>query len=411
MFTRKVSTHISNEILLLLALFALAAANVVAIIPKPQGKYGVSLTTMRLTDKTRIDPFSPDHQLRSVMVSAFYPIASANQGNTAIVDYMPPATAAIEDQFYSQYGLPNGTFETLKLSACEDDSQMAGCTFPVVLFSPGLGNSRLLYNAIAQSFASSGYIVVTIDHPYDSNVVEYPDGILVLAANISSEAQIELDVNTRAGDVSFVLDQLSLPSTVSQLLPWIKVGLRTDRVAIYGHSLGGATAAAAMLGDERIIGGANLDGTFFGSVIRLGLKRPFLVFGHEGKNQSTDPSWAAIWPKLHGFKLELMLHGAQHATFSDLPFLVKVLGLTQDLPAEVEALLGTLDGARALEIVSSYLVAFFDFALNGRTSGLLQGPTPAYPEVSFVAKGSTRVGRRRAPSQFSFDALHEGRFQ
>lgn len=46
---------------------------------------------------------------------------------------------------------------------------------------------------MAQSLASEGYVVVTIDHPYDADVVEFPDGSYVLAANISSDDDAALD--------------------------------------------------------------------------------------------------------------------------------------------------------------------------------------------------------------------------
>jgi hypothetical protein len=66
-----------------------------------------------------------------------------------------------------------------------------------------------------------------------------------------------------------------------------------------------------------------------------------LIFGHQGKNQSTDASWKATWPRLEGWKLELMLQGATHATFTDLPLLVQVVGLDKVLPPQAELLLGT----------------------------------------------------------------------
>src|SRR3954451_12982575 len=144
------------------------------------------------------------------MISAFYPGAMANQCSTRFVHYMPPATAVIEDQYYHQYRLPNGTFESPKLSLCKENVHMAGQIqdFPIILFSPGLGNSRLLYSAHAQYIASFGYLVVSIEYSYDGNVVEYPDGTLILGVDISTVAQIELAVRTRAQDVSFILDQL-----------------------------------------------------------------------------------------------------------------------------------------------------------------------------------------------------------
>lgn len=250
-------------------------------------------------------------------------------------------------------------------------------------FSPGLGYSRLTYNVIAQSIASSGYIVVTIDHPYDAPIVEYPGGTLVFAANLS-DAQNEQIVVTRARDTSFILDQLDTISTVKELSPGARHASNVCNVAMFGHSLGGATSAAALLNDVHIKGGANLDGSFFGPVIQQGLDRPFLIFANERQNQSVDASWAAIWPQLKGWKLELMLKGSTHGTFSDLPLLAKVLGLAEKLPSEVGEIMGTLDGKRALDIIWGSLVAFFDFVLGGKSSRPLHGPEPMYAEVTFV---------------------------
>ncbi len=48
-----------------------------------------------------------------------------------------------------------------------------------------------------------------------------------------------------------------------------------DRVAMIGHSLGGATAAEAMLRFPRLDAGVDLDGTIFGDVLQKGLDEPF----------------------------------------------------------------------------------------------------------------------------------------
>ncbi|KAH0140936.1 hypothetical protein KCU67_g14693, partial [Aureobasidium melanogenum] len=50
-----------------------------------------------------------------------------------------------------------------------------------------------------------------------------------------------------------------------------------------GHSLGGATAAPAMLADNRIAAAVNLDGTMFGDVLNEGLRSPFMIMSHQGK--------------------------------------------------------------------------------------------------------------------------------
>lgn len=232
--------------------------------------------------------------------------------------------------------------------------------------------------------SSFGYIVVTVDHPYDADIVVFPDNSTIFGADIETEDQILDSLYTRTKDISFVISQLSRPSITRKLLPDLAPGsIDVSRVGIYGHSLGGATAAEAMLQDKRLVGGVNLDGTFFGDVIQKGLDRPFLIFSHEGKNRSTDPSWGAIWPKLRGWKRELMMNGSAHGTFTDLPDVLDVLGLRGGLSREVEELLGSIDGARALEIVTFYVRTFFDFVLKGKRNKLLDRVSKDYPEVEF----------------------------
>lgn len=368
-----------------------SGARAVVLLPRPLGPYNVDIITMKLVDLTRLDLFAPSSQPRAVMVSAFYPVSRHCESKSCrFIDYMPPATAAIEDQDYSQYGLPSGTFEKLEIQLCRQDvrvhQQRYMDHYPIVLFSPAMGTSRLLSNAIIQSVASSGYVVISIDHPYDADVVEYPDGWLVFAANISSDAQVDLALATRAEDASFVLDQLAIESVANQLIPGAKTGLNVSKAAMFGHSLGGAATAAAMLNDNRIVGGLNLDGSLFGPVVTEGLGRPFMMLGHQGKNQSTDDTWASFWRHLRGWKLELEMEKAQHYTFSDVPLLVKILGLKDDLPPDTASLLGTIDGSRALQIIWKYVTAFLDFTLNGVETELLEKPDPRYPEVEFVAK-------------------------
>ncbi|KAI9869611.1 MAG: hypothetical protein M1830_005298, partial [Pleopsidium flavum] len=149
---------------------------------------------------------------------------------------------------------------------------------------------------------------------------------------------------------------------------------------MFGHSLGGATAAAAMLNDSRIVGGLNMDGAFYGPVVDQGLDRPFLLFGRPDHNRLTDSTWATMWEHLRGWKVELELDKSTHGTFTDLPLLVKVLDLVDEVPPETLSLLGALDGLRVLEILGAYVTAFVDFVLRGENMTLLQQPDPKYPE-------------------------------
>lgn len=360
-----------------------------ALIPPPLGPYSTLITTTMLTDVIRLDPFAPTNTSRVLMVSVYSPIPSSQCSNLSSTEYMPDKTANFYDQTYGPLGIPVGTFESLKLQVCTQiHRKYRPRQYPVVLFSPGLGNSRLEYGAIAQSVASNGYIVISIDHTYDASIVEFPDGSVILGADIETEEQITFALAVRAQDVTFVLNQLRIPSFSRSFFLDSSCQLNIKNVGIFGHSLGGATALASMANDTRLSGGVNLDGTFFGPAIQQGTKRPFLLVGHEGKNQSTDPSWGATWPELKAWKLELEVLGTQHGSFTDLPLLVDVLGLAPYLPPAVIELLGSITGPRSLEIMRVFVGAFFDKVLRGEGSEILRKATPAYPEVVFIAKSN-----------------------
>lgn len=373
----------SNRLYQAAAVFSLLCMGNAVTFPAPTGPYNTSLVTAALTDTHRLDPFAPSQQLRSLMISIFSPV-DPSSCKESVSPYMDNATAAYEDARLEAFGLPSGVFETLNLQTCQQflpDLEK----FPLLLFSPAAGTTRLFYTAMAQQVASSGYTVVTIDHPYDSDIVVFPGNTTVLGLDFTDD-QIPLLVDTRAKDISFVLDQFILPnSTLAIRHPCKKP---TSKVAVFGHSLGGAAAAEAMLFDERLVGGLNLDGTFFGDVVEKGLDRPFFIFAHDGKNLTTDPSWEAIWPKLTGWKREFMLADSAHYTFSDLPDVISVLGFGGMLPSEAGEILGSIDGARALNIVTTYVASFFDWVLKRKQSCILDGPDEEFPEVTIGARSS-----------------------
>ncbi|KFZ10018.1 hypothetical protein V502_08370 [Pseudogymnoascus sp. VKM F-4520 (FW-2644)] len=378
-----VPTASLGGLLTLLPLFA--SITHATTLPKPPGPFDVYYNTAKMVDGGRIDPFDPKKGHRAVMTSIYLPVRC--RGDLQTIPYLPPKTAEVESVVFGAYGLPNGTLQSLELQVCPGPlrSQLQEAEQrPVVIFSPAQNTPRHLYGLIAQAVASHGYIVVSIDHPYDADVVEFPDGSTVLAIDFTDE-QIPVDVDTRAGDVSFVLNQLSCPGSIKDLLPGSK-GLKTNKVAMFGHSLGGAASAQAMLRDKRIVGGINLDGSFFSTVIQKGLDRPFLIFGHENKTQATDDSWAETWSHLRSWKLELGLAKSQHYTFSDLPALLNLLHAPKEILEAAAGRVGTLDGLRALDIVQTYVVAFLDLVLRQKNPKILHQAVAEFPEVSIIDK-------------------------
>ncbi|CAD0092398.1 unnamed protein product [Aureobasidium mustum] len=344
---------------------------------------------MELVDTSRNDTYALKPEPRRIMVSAYYPANSIKRCQPVIIPYMPPATAAVYDEMYAPLGIPNGTFGSFELSTCafdRKDRSRGSNDFPIVLFSPGLGNSRLLYGAMAQSMASHGYVVITLDHAYDANIVEYPDKSVALSANISTTEQITQDVIVRQRDVSFLIDQLHNCSIRQQLFHDIASRKSLDKILMMGHSLGGATAAAAMLVDNRIAAAVNLDGTIFGDVLNDGLASPSMIMSHSGKNLSTDPSWTQVWPKVTGTKLAVTLNGTVHGFYSDLPLLADTLGLSAKASAEIGQLLGGMDGVTVIENINAFVGQFYKF-VRGTSKDLLPGDmAKQFPEATVLDK-------------------------
>lgn len=231
--------------------------------------------------------------------------------------------------------------------------------------------------------------MITIDHPYDTDIVSFPDNSTVLAANISTTSQIEMALSVRVADVSFVLDQLNgrgsgIPGVLQTTINPCGVPIDKDKYGIFGHSLGGAQAFSAMVNDSRIAGAVNLDGTFFGPAIGIGTSKPLFLVGHEGKSRTSDESWGKVWQGLRGWRREISIVGTQHGSFTDLPVLINALGLEGSLPSEVGELLGTIEARRGADIVRSYASAFFDLVLRGERNGILKGESREFPEVKFV---------------------------
>jgi dienelactone hydrolase len=260
--------------------------------------------------------------------------------------------------------------------------------FPILLFSPGYSIPRLYYNILASAIASEGFTVITIDHPHDANILVYPDGHAVYN-NASILNSPTWDEYTRAADASFVIDQLSNATAMAELLP--HRGARpfpTDRVAMLGHSVGGASAIIAASRDPRIRAAINWDGTIFGSPPPPGsglsepvlpMSQPVLFLSHQ---DFLDPSWASTWPLLKGPKMVAYVANTTHYTFSDMPSLLEA---ARQSTAPFSDLLGTIAPARVVRILTAYTIAWVKGAFAGETGGLELG---GFPEVETLIKGN-----------------------
>lgn len=360
------------------------------LIPNPPGKYNVTLTIGTLIDYTRNVTSATTPTPRELMLSVFQPATCAT---TVPVFYMPNKTAEYQGPFLQkQFNLSvNFTplFLEARLPVCLDNciSYSSVEDHPILLLSPGYGIPRLYYNVIASAIASEGFIVITIDHPEDANIITYPDGRAIYnngPSNPTAEEYISY-VNSRVMDASFIIDQLNNATAIAKLLPQRGARrFRTDHIVMLGHSLGGVAAVIASGQDPRVRGAINCDGSIFNPLPSSGLFSPVL---YVSEANGSDPTWLAAWPQLEGPKLWLEVANTTHMAFCDAPALLHAA--TQETETLGE-LLGVIQPDRLLRVLAAYTTAWMNGTFKGKVGGpLLQGQEPdRFPEASIVRKSN-----------------------
>ncbi|MBL1075466.1 hypothetical protein JK358_13785 [Nocardia sp. 2] len=358
----------------------------ITVLTKPSGQFQVGTTTLHLVDRNRPDPFHAEIS-RELMVSVFYPASDADRypRNRYLSTQLMPA---VDKQLGFQ--LP-GVFT----NSVTGPPVRAGAAYPVVLYSSGAGDTRLYGTGLAEDLASRGYIVVTVDHPYEASVVEFPGGRLVRAEPQPSGFDTTIRkkyVEARLLDARFVLDaltQLSLgtnPDAEQRTLPTgLAQALDLDRVGFAGHSSGGYTAVEAMHEDPRIDAAVDMDGQLgvdeeFGRSVTEGTDRPVLVLTSSQIEQVADanPSLDAFWRNSTGWKRHVVMADSAHYDFTDL---------AQFVPAPARSLAarwtGPIAAERGANLFHGYVAAMFDKFLYGRTDTELEQP-PTAPELTQV---------------------------
>ncbi|HEY1920062.1 MAG TPA: alpha/beta hydrolase [Streptosporangiaceae bacterium] len=356
-------------------------------LPEPTGPYPAGTTSMWLTDTSRPDPWAFGVSARELMISLWYP-AVPSDGRRA--RYMTPAESELQLTSRGITGIAPDTLSKVETNAVSD-ARPAGQQHPLVVLSPGFTNSRSALTALAEDLASHGYVVAGIDHTYESHATAFPDGRVTtsLAREAPRRDRMERVAAGRAADVRFVLDELTRKQPA-----WPGAGLiDPSRIAMAGHSAGGAAAIAAMLADSRIRAGIDMDGSTAVPIPDEGLARPFLFLGKQSNYtpgragavtnmrdwkllRGSVVTWEWDWEHLTGWKRWLVVAGTVHASFTDLALLADQTGI--DTGAD-------LSGARSLDITRAYVRAFFDQHLRGRPQALLDQPSPRYPEVMFCS--------------------------
>ena len=296
-----------------------AAAPVTTGLPAPDG-LPIGLARLHVVDRARTDPYS-HHGPREIPVSAFYP---ARRASPTPFPYVAPA---LQEPLAPAFGVPAAAVAELRTHAGLGAAPRPG-RHPIVVVATGYGVPSLAMTLLAEDMAAHGWVALVIDSPGESPAVELADGRVRVAAAPESMRAVRRALRIREADVRSLLDGLP---TLDRRGPLRRL-LDRSRIAMAGHSLGGATTANVMLADRRIDAGVDLDGTLFGAAERGTLDRPFMMI-----TATTEPVHRAFLNRLRAPGLIARMTGAEHMTFTDLPFVAQILA--REYPAAANGVL------------------------------------------------------------------------
>jgi len=361
-------------------------------LPEPTGPYRVG-TEMIYVQTGRDEVITEDPaDKRDMMLKIWYP-SEADVSSLEGERYVSDASRA---GFAVKYGLPPGALgylDRVETYAFERIPAARG-SFPVLIFSHGYGSKAHGYYALLSEIASQGYVVVNMNHTYESLGATMPGGRekyfdYDYQAKISAETMTVIQplVDAFKNGMSYkerhpIVRKTSLEyfegrvqdrwaedmiAAMDLLGTWnsegpLKGRLDLDRIGVFGHSVGGGSAGNLALKDKRIKAAANLDGIQWGEKIDTAYTIPYLYVSADWPAEHEDVNSHVYHYKSTDYFYETKLLKSGHPNFMDIPFMIPVRSLAGT--GEIDPYLGT-------EIVTRLVTSFFDRHLKG-----LEGEDP-----------------------------------
>jgi len=393
----------------LLSLVCMSAPEAFTL-PAPTGSYHVGTTSWHVTASSRREVFTDGKTAREVEVVAWYP-TDVRTGTTA--PYLRDSLAEVRT--FASLLKPENAFDALaevKTHAILDAAPRAtGAKFPILLFSHGYTAAPSGYTAVLEDLASHGYAVLSVVHPYESTAATLANGnvVAMLDANgaflpttqaVFAEWGPEdatLAAVTRTADPTEQRARLrayisKMPKTDLALRRWVddelmvmsdvalwtgastnardRLTARIDlgRVGVFGHSMGGVTAAQVCAEARWCQAALNLDGSpQYGPMIDTkmpqGTSKPMLMVysARDGRMGASD----AIYRNAASKYIRVDVAGTKHLDFSDMTF--------WGGPLRARPILGTIAPDRVTDVTRTIVREYFDQEILGRPSPLLNG--------------------------------------
>lgn len=256
----------------------------------------------------------------------------------------------------SQYGGSAAVFR----DACAQGSQdlefavgLAAC--PVILYSPGWGDTGNDNTDKAEDLASHGFVVVGLEHADPSYSLQ-PD--LAGAVGTPYEPFAALLIS-RVKDAHGVLEQLDRWNREDGLLAG---RLDPDQVGMFGFSAGGATSIEVAQAHPQCKAAVNLDGGVPHDYLRAGYSKAALMIGNGEAGWDHHRVLREFVESLSKDACFFRISGTTHGNFGDYGWFVK-------------------KNARVGTLTKCSVTSFFNKHLRGVDDHFLDNPASEYPEV------------------------------
>lgn len=371
------------------------AEDLESLLPGPTGRYKVATSKLFLVDSTRRETFVLGRKPRELYVKLWYPVASAEAAS--FDPFLGDFPSEVISGIFKDVGLDQELVSRVQKSITHSYSGahtlFDGEAYPVVIFNPGFYFGMAdFYTSIVENLASHGFVVCTLNHPFEQPYVEqtirknaklkrkkaqlaYLQLFLIEKfKDFDLETEEEVEAATRYNlrklkrfdqvirrwtlDNEVLLDYLNAVGGQADA-PGVLSKIDPSRLGVFGHSMGGAVAGQVSLQNPgRVKAGANLDCFQFGDLIDEPLQVPFMLMESEHYhlwNLGNSVVYRQVEAAFH----KLTIRGARHFAFSD----VSMLDLIEE--KDKKKMIGDIDGAETLRLINAYLEDFFSHYLKG----------------------------------------------
>ncbi|XP_063094850.1 platelet-activating factor acetylhydrolase-like isoform X2 [Cavia porcellus] len=265
-------------------------------------------------------------------------------------------------------------YGSVKVPAKWNSPLKTGEKYPLIIFSHGLGIFRTMYSAIGIELASHGFIVAAVEHRDESAAATYyfQDPSAAQSGNRSwiyykhQEPETEerkTQLRQRGEECSQALswllsidegepvkNVLDLKFDIQQL----KGSLDRSKVAIIGHSFGGATVIQALSEDQRFRCGIALDPWMFpvGEDVHSKIPQPLFFINSEYFQSDKDTKKIEKFYQPQKERKMIAVRGLVHHNFVDITF------ATGKIIEQLLSVKGNIDSEVAINLITKASLAF-----------------------------------------------------